>query len=222
MSEPQFQLVIRKGPQVGQVFHLDAHSLIIGRDPMSDITINDPEISRQHARLTQTEEGFQIEDLGSTNGTFVNGQRLGSEPFALQPGQAVNMGSGVRLVYEIAGTLESDVSTMVDETPLWAAASAAPPLAETESPAAQPDPPPAYAAPPTYPSYQYSASPPPYQSAPEPTYPPLVPPGEPPNKNRRNMTIVAVVLLLLCCCCTFIGFMYQWGGDWLLQYLGIF
>ncbi|HRQ42029.1 MAG TPA: FHA domain-containing protein [Chloroflexota bacterium] len=218
MSEPQFQLVIRKGPQVGQVFHLDAHSLIIGRDPMSDITINDPEISRQHARFTLTEEGFQIEDLGSTNGTFVNGQRLGSEPFALQPGQAINMGSGVRLVYELAGTLESDVDTMVDEVPPWAAV----PLVETESPDAPPNPAPAFSAPPTYPSYQYPASAPPSQSSPDPHYNPFVPPGEPPNKNRRNMTIVVVVLLLLCCCCTFIGFMYQWGGDWLLQYLGIY
>ncbi|MBX3056306.1 MAG: FHA domain-containing protein [Anaerolineae bacterium] len=217
MSEPQFQLVIRKGPQVGQVFHLDAHSLIIGRDPMSDITINDPEISRQHARLTLTEEGFQIEDLGSTNGTFVNGQRLGSEPFDLQPGQAINMGSGVRLVYEIAGTSESDVATMADEVPPWAAVSPAPPLAATESPADQPAPFPAYSSPPTFHS---SASSPVYSSPPEPNYPPLVPPVEPPNKNRRNLTIVAVVLLLLCCCCTFIGFMYQWGGDWLLQYLG--
>ncbi len=217
MSEPQFQLVIRKGPQVGQVFHLDAHSLIIGRDPMSDITINDPEISRQHARLTLMEEGFQIEDLGSTNGTFVNGQRLSNEPVSLQPGQAINMGSGVRLVYEIAGTLESDVSTMVDEAPPWTAASAAPPLAITESPADQPASSPVYASPPTFHS---SAAPSPYQSTSEPNYAPLVPPGEPPNKKRRNMTIVAVVLLLLCCCCTFIGFMYQWGGDWLLQYLG--
>lgn len=215
-------VVIERGPMPDKRYDITAVTSTIGRSPQNEIVINDPEMSRRHAQIVQQGEIFAVSDLGSTNGTFVNGQRLGSEPFALQPGQAVNMGSGVRLVYEIAGTLESDVSTMVDETPLWAAASAAPPLAETESPAAQPDPPPAYAAPPTYPSYQYSASPPPYQSAPEPTYPPLVPPGEPPNKNRRNMTIVAVVLLLLCCCCTFIGFMYQWGGDWLLQYLGIF
>lgn len=220
MSEPQFQLVIRKGPQVGQVFHLDAQSLIIGRDPMCDITINDPEISRQHARLSRTDDGFQIEDLGSTNGTFVNGQRLASEPVALQPGQAINMGSGVRLVYELAGTPQANIDTMVDEDAPWAGMSSAPSLASTESPEAQPDPSPGFSAPPTYPSYQHATPPPPYQAVSDLDYAPLVPPGESANKNRRNLTIVAVALLLLCCCCTFVGFMYQWGGDWLLQYLG--
>jgi predicted component of type VI protein secretion system len=205
---------------VGQVFHLDAQSLIIGRDPMSDITINDPEISRQHARLTRTEEGFQIEDLGSTNGTFVNGQRLGSEPLVLQPGQAVNMGSGVRLVYELAGTPQADVATLLDSKPFWGAApeaesEAADEVAATDPPPTWPEPSPVYTPPP---AKEYAA-PPIYQPISNPAYPPPSPPA---NKNRRNITIVVVLLLLLCCCCTFVGFMYQWGGDWLLQYLGIY
>jgi pSer/pThr/pTyr-binding forkhead associated (FHA) protein len=215
VSASQFQLVIRKGPQVGQVFHLDTQSLIVGRDPVSDITINDPEISRQHARLTRVAEGFLIEDLGSTNGTFVNGQRLSSEPVLLQPGQAVNMGSGVRLVYEMAGTPEADIDTLVDNDPPWHGTPdmAPPATAEPANPWSEPAP--RYAA--SSPAYHDE---PPAQARLGQAYAPPVPTNEADNKNRRNITIAIVALLLLCCCCSFLGFMYQWGGDWLLQYLG--
>ena len=95
MSEHPFQLVVRKGPNVGQAFPLEGSPLIIGRDPMSDIVLNDPEVSRQHVRLTRTTDGYQLEDLGSTNGTYVDGERLSSEPHPLQPGQSISIGSGV-------------------------------------------------------------------------------------------------------------------------------
>lgn len=230
MSEPQFQLIVRKGPQVGQLFHLDAISLVIGRDPMCDITINDPEISRQHARLSRTGDGFQIEDLGSTNGTFVNGQRLASNtPFALQPGQAINMGSGVRLVYEAADTPGVNADTMIETPPIW---ESGPPeeqggesqdelLDEFELPLAN-DPPATYNGPKPEPYLQRSTTPPTYTP---PTYsePAFVPSGREERSNRqRNLAIVVAAILLLCCCCTFLVFMYQWGGDWLMNYLGLY
>lgn len=48
----------------------------IGRSPECDIQINDPGLSRVHARLIPTEDGVQIEDVGSTNGTFINDRRV--------------------------------------------------------------------------------------------------------------------------------------------------
>ncbi len=75
MSEKIYQLIMQQGPQIGQIFPLLAHSLIIGRDPLVDVVISDPEVSRQHARLTQDEAGYQIQDLGSTNGTFAQAQK---------------------------------------------------------------------------------------------------------------------------------------------------
>ena len=62
--------------------------MTIGRDPMAEITINDPEVSRRHARLIGTLSGYRIQDLGSTNGTFVDDIRLGGEPLDLNIGQS--------------------------------------------------------------------------------------------------------------------------------------
>lgn len=62
--------------------------MFIGRDLTNDIVINDAEISRRHARLISQAGGYVLEDLGSTNGTFINGQRLAS-PYILRPGETV-------------------------------------------------------------------------------------------------------------------------------------
>lgn len=94
-----FRLIVRRGPQPNQVYELNKGIITIGRDITNDIVINDPEVSRHHARLTQTGAGYTLEDLGSTNGTFVNGQRLtGARPLA--NGDMVGMGETVTLAYE--------------------------------------------------------------------------------------------------------------------------
>lgn len=94
-----FRLIIRRGPQPNQVYELNKGIITIGRDITNDIVINDPEVSRHHARLTQTGSGYTLEDLGSTNGTFVNGQRLtGARPLA--NGDMVGLGETVTLAYE--------------------------------------------------------------------------------------------------------------------------
>jgi ABC-type multidrug transport system ATPase subunit len=75
--------------------------LFIGRDPKADISLPAPIVSWQHARLDLTEEGHVLADLGSTNGTFVNGQRL-AQPCLLQEGDIVQIGP-FTLVYEASG-----------------------------------------------------------------------------------------------------------------------
>ena len=95
-----YKLVVDKGPQEGKSYPLASRVITVGRDPMVDIVIGDPEISRQHARFMREETGYTVQDLGSTNGTFVDGERLRGEAVALSPGQVISMGSNVRLFYE--------------------------------------------------------------------------------------------------------------------------
>lgn len=87
--------------------------MTIGRDPLADIVIDDPEISRQHARLTLTDSGYQVQDLGSTNGTYVDGKRLAGETASLRNGQILMTGSNVTMVYEVISAAADPMATMV-------------------------------------------------------------------------------------------------------------
>jgi hypothetical protein len=96
-----FRLIVRRGPQPNQIYDLNKGIITLGRDITNDIVINDPEVSRHHCRLTQGGGGYTIEDLGSTNGTFINGQRLtGARP--LSHGDMIGLGETVTLAYESA------------------------------------------------------------------------------------------------------------------------
>ena len=95
----QYQLIMRTGPTPGAVFALEGDQLTIGRDSSNEVAINDAEVSRRHARLTFQGGKFVLEDLGSTNGTFVNGQRLAG-PRVLKAGEVVSFGEQIVLVFE--------------------------------------------------------------------------------------------------------------------------
>lgn len=95
----QYQLTMRSGPNPGTVYALDGDQLSIGRDSSNEITVNDAEVSRRHARLTFQGGKYVLEDMGSTNGTFVNGQRL-TGPRVLKSGEVVSLGEQIVFVYE--------------------------------------------------------------------------------------------------------------------------
>ena len=69
-----------------------AGTLIIGRSPDSDLVIADEFVSSSHARIVSTAEGTALEDLGSTNGTLVNGQPA-TRPLPLDAGDVIEVGT---------------------------------------------------------------------------------------------------------------------------------
>ena len=135
-----FRLVMSQGPQPGQTFSLEKDSTSLGRDPGNDITIDDPQVSRQHARIVRQGGLMVVEDLGSTNGTFVNGVRL-TGSHTLASGDMIGLGDVVALTYYGVGMTAT--STVLRQpaaeppSPSYAPSSSAPP---------PPPPPPAYTA----------------------------------------------------------------------------
>ena len=86
----QPHLVVLKGPNPGVRFLLGAESVVIGRDPDSDIFLNDVTVSRQHANIERKAGKLTIRDVGSLNGTYVNGKRV--DAAELSDGDEVQIG----------------------------------------------------------------------------------------------------------------------------------
>jgi predicted component of type VI protein secretion system len=171
--------------------------VVIGREN-ADLTISDPEISRRHALVRPIERGIEVEDLGSLNGTYVNGKRIG-EVVELTLGGTVRVGnSDIQVELElleqtkVRGIVpEGDVTkpreviadvddrTRVRETQPQPPAPAAQPPPAAEPPPAAPPPP--------------AAQPPPAAAPPAP--PPAPAPAPQPVAQRQGIPKPALVLI---------------------------
>ncbi len=218
-----FQLIVRRGPQPNQSYELNKDIVTLGRDITNDIVINDPEVSRHHLRMTRGAGGFTIEDLGSTNGTFVNGQRLtGARP--LRPGDMVGLGETVTLSYEaLASSAAGEGGAQgTIAGPAQRGAQPYQPPQYNNYPAQQQAPASPYQAPqqPQSPAAQQSS---PYgqpQSAYSPATPAQPAPGgyeeydpyavreEEPRNTTRWVLIGCAGLSLFCCCSTVLGLVF--------------
>lgn len=92
-------LVVKRGPNVGSRFLLDADVVRAGRHPESDIFLDDITVSRRHVEIRREEEGYTVYDVGSLNGTYLNRERVDSG--VLRNGDELQIGT-FKLVY-IAG-----------------------------------------------------------------------------------------------------------------------
>lgn len=108
-------------------YELIKSELVIGRDDNVDIVIPTPAVSRRHARLMQEGDGYAIEDLGSSNGTFLNGEKLSGKK-SLKAGDQIRLGQAVHLLYTAPVTEETRTSVQSAPKP---ASSAPAHLAQT-------------------------------------------------------------------------------------------
>jgi len=69
-------LVVRRGPNAGSTFVLEQETTTLGRHPDSDIFLDDVTVSRRHATITRTPDGYEVRDDDSLNGTYVDHERI--------------------------------------------------------------------------------------------------------------------------------------------------
>lgn len=100
LEEGKGILVVRRGPDAGTRFSLDEDVVACGRDPSSDIFLNDVTVSRKHAEIRRDDHGFRLVDTGSLNGTFVNRRRV--EEAILGNGDEIQIGK-FKLVFFTGG-----------------------------------------------------------------------------------------------------------------------
>lgn len=98
--ETNAKLIIQQGPTVGKEYVLSKPQTILGRDPSADIVLNSNGVSRRHARISKQGGNYFLEDLGSSNGSFLNGQRVSTRQ-QLAPGMQIQLGQGVILQFAL-------------------------------------------------------------------------------------------------------------------------
>lgn len=94
-------LMIKKGPEAGARFKIEKPVTAAGRHPESDIFLDDITVSRRHAEIRKVDGDFQIVDIGSLNGTYVNKERI--DQAVLNNGDEVQIGK-FRMLFFKGGT----------------------------------------------------------------------------------------------------------------------
>jgi two-component system cell cycle response regulator len=108
-------LTVISGPSAGQIFVLSNREHILGRGEVADLRVLDPDVSRTHARIVQTDRGrTEVQDLGSTNGTFVSGERISRAP--LSPGARLQCGPNLLLRFSLTDDVEEELHRRMYES----------------------------------------------------------------------------------------------------------
>ena len=100
LSDGEALLVVKRGPNAGARFLLDQDSTTAGRHPEADIFLDDVTVSRRHAEFRRNDGGYEVVDVGSLNGTYVNREPRNSQE--LTDGDEIQIGK-FRLVFITAG-----------------------------------------------------------------------------------------------------------------------
>jgi len=130
IDQPRASLVASQGAKVGTTYYITSAEAILGHDEETEIPVRDPEVSRRHARISWQSGSHYVEDLGSTNGTFLNGS-LVTSPQPLRSGDTIGLGQTLFV-------FQTEADAMPTQPP--------PETAYTAAPAPPPPPPAAPAA----------------------------------------------------------------------------
>jgi len=107
-------LILQSGPLAGERFPIPPEGLLIGRGKECDVVLADRKVSRRHARLIRSGADTQVEDLGSKNGTCVNGHPVEGRQ-ALRDGDVVQIALAVQATYVAS---DATAPLTYDEQPL--------------------------------------------------------------------------------------------------------
>ncbi len=109
-------LVVLSGSNVGEMYRIEKDQVVIGRGDKVDLRLVDDGISREHVRLSKLEGRIVLEDLGSTNGTYCNGQRVTRQPLA--EGDKILIGSTTILKFSYQDKLDEMFQRQMSESAL--------------------------------------------------------------------------------------------------------
>ena len=112
------RLIMRRGPNPNKVYELSGDTITIGSGSKNTIVILDNDVSREHCRLQRYETDYQLYDLNSVRGTYVNGQHVRGLRL-LSSGQLIELGENVVLEYERAPLTEEVRKVTLDEKPRY-------------------------------------------------------------------------------------------------------
>lgn len=93
----EYYLEVIEGPDSGKTFPLPGLEVFIGRHGQCEVVLRDPEVSRRHLKIALGEKGWLLDDLGSTNGSFVNGQRITHQ--SASAGDRIQIGQSVLVLH---------------------------------------------------------------------------------------------------------------------------
>jgi DNA-binding NtrC family response regulator len=94
--EGKYHLRVTSGPDEGKTVHLEGGTVKIGRNSRNTLALSDPSVSSFHLEIEPMVSGFQVRDLGSTNGTLINGQKIQSS--IVKPGAEIQVGKSLLML----------------------------------------------------------------------------------------------------------------------------
>ena len=99
-------IVVLSGRCVGRMFRVAGGPMTIGRDPECEICLDDEGVSRRHAVIDTEDEASAVRDLSSTNGTWIEGERIAGDPVWLTDGARIRVGPATILKYGVQDSVE--------------------------------------------------------------------------------------------------------------------